>query len=338
MYYIRKLITGSRLSLGVWLALLVLLVPAAAVSAPAAPTAACAYTKHQIDKLAEFSQLVGQRVNCAVVFSDALPTWSDWEKPWFLQTSNANFNWAKWKTAESGRKLIVSPGMGPLGMPNDWRQRGARGEYDSHAVALAKSLVSTGLGDSIIRLGHEGNGNWFAHSIGNNAAEYNAWKQYWARITKAMDSVPGANFKFDLNIAAGYRPIPFDLYYPGDDVVDIIGFDLYDTNVGTTLPVIGKDRWTAQYNTKLGAREVIEFGKSHHKPLSIPEWGIVMPDEAKPGPGDNPAFVEGIADIVRNNDVVYQSYWYVPKPGKSVSLQTATKSLSVYRNLLSSGS
>ncbi len=43
-----------------------------------------------------------------------------------------------------------------------------------------------------------------------------------------MRSVPGASFRFDWTINAGYRPIPFNDYYPGNDVVDIIGMDVYD--------------------------------------------------------------------------------------------------------------
>ena len=43
-----------------------------------------------------------------------------------------------------------------------------------------------------------------------------------------MKSVPGANFTFDWCVNAGYRAINLNAYYPGDDVVDVVGVVAHD--------------------------------------------------------------------------------------------------------------
>ena len=276
--------------------------PATAGVRPVArPTAAdtakraCVYSYHRTQNLDAFSAAIGRNVDCALVYNNASPDWANWERPWFMIHGDPNFNWAKWKTAVPGRRLIISQALIPSGLPADWRARGAAGEYDDHARALATNLVAAGLGDSIIRLAHEANGNWSVDGLGYDAGQYGNWKRFWARTARAMRSVPGASFRFDWTINAGYRPIPFNQYYPGDDVVDIIGIDVYDFwPWSTPAPANPILRWKAQYQQPGGLGDLIRFGKQHRKPLSIPEWGLSAVGH-KGGAGDNPMFVHFIA-------------------------------------------
>jgi beta-mannanase len=183
------------------------------------------------------------------------------------------------------------------------------------------------MGNAVIRLGHEMNGTWYHDSLGNDPRQYRDWAIYWARIVQAMRSVRGAHFLFDWNVNAGYRDIPFDAYYPGNDVVDVIGVDIYDSDV-PGQPEDPAARWASLYREPGGLAQIVAFARAHGKPLSFPEWGLTS--TATGGGGDDPAYVRGIATAITRNPVVYQSYFNSPS-GDVVLLQDAPDSLRVWQ-------
>jgi hypothetical protein len=194
--------------------------------------------------------------------------------------------------------------MVPQGQPSDWRAQGAAGAYDAHAVALATNLVAKGLGSSVIRLSPKGNGDWQTDNVGTTAADLVSWKTYWARIVRAMRSVPGAHFTFDWTVNGNYRPLAFDSYYPGDAVVDVIGIAQYDwapTAVGLAQPA----RFTYQAGVPEGLNALVAYAAAHGKPLSVSEWGLQDLTKAGAG-GDDAAFVDQLAAIVRSHVTSYQ--------------------------------
>jgi hypothetical protein len=276
--------------------------------APVGAKTACIYPRQTISILDQLQQVVGRTYDCVIVYNDAAPDWNGWEQPWFTVQKDEDLNWANWVKAAAGRKLVIGQNMVPDGVPADWAARGAAGEYDAHARTLAENLVSAGLGDSIIRLGHEANGTWKNDKVGTTTKDQKAWRTYWARIAGVMKSVPGASFRFDWNISAWYRDIPLENYYPGDDAVDIVGIDFYDGSPNPRQTYANADdRWQTQYDWVSGPAEVIAFADRHHKPLSIPEWGLVKPTDG--GAGDNPTYIDNMAALVRDNNVSYEAYW-----------------------------
>lgn len=291
----------------------------------------CVYSAHSIAILQQFDSLVGRNVACVMVYNDTSPDWSNWEQPWFLRHTYDDNNWRAWATAPgTDRQLVISQNLFPASENNsDWRDAGARGDYEQHAVALARNLVAAGLGNSIIRLAHEANGDWYPDSIGNTQSDFDRWRQFWRNTVIAMRSVPGANFTFDWCINAAYRPIPLASFYPGDDVVDIVGIDAYDSGVAAGLP-----RWSTIYNRTDGIGDVVAFARAHGKPLSIPEWGVAPLTSPGTG-GDDGAYVDGIASVVRNNPVAYQSYFF--KYGFATQLSGGPDSLSSYRRHFGAG-
>lgn len=289
----------------------------------------CIYTAHKISILDRFERQIGHQINCVLVYNDASPNWAGWERPWFDNYVNEpNVDWSAWDTAPgTRRRLIITQNLFPTSVNHDhWLRLGAAGAYTSHAKILAQNLVAAGLGNSIIRLGHEANGSWYPDSLGNNQAEWSLWDKFWRKTVLAMKSVPGAHFEFDWCIAALWRAIPLKDIYPGNDVVNIIGVDAYDTgNIGSSAA----ERWNYTYNGPDGIKTVLDFAKAHGKPMSIPEWGVSPRRQAK-GFGDDPTFVNGIASVVRDDHVAYQSYFY--NYGYATQLSDGRRSWSAYRD------
>jgi beta-mannanase len=280
-----------------------------------------------VDEVEAFSALIGRDVNCVLTYNDVAPDWAAWENPWLISHTDPNQNWATWKNAVPGRKLIISESLFPKSEnAGDWRNAGARGDYDEHARQLARNLIAAGQGDAVIRLAHEANGDWYVDNIGDDAHDYARWVAQWRRTVLAMKSVPGAHFTFDWCPNANYRSIPLANYYPGDDVVDIIGMDTYDSGIPNTTD--GASRWSTIYNRRASLGEAVAFAKAHNKPLSIPEWGVAQTSKAYSG-GDNAEYVNGIAKVVRTNDVAYQSYFYAYDWRSQ--LEDGPRSLAAYR-------
>lgn len=314
--------------------LLVALAPAGATAATRAQPdggakRSCVYPGAGIGGLAPVGGLLRRDFDCAQVYNDASPTWEGWEDPWFTHHPDPNLNWARWATAPGRhRQLIVTQNLFPASETNaGWLRRGARGAYAHHARALARTLVARGLGRVVIRLAHEANGTWYPYSIGTSRLELARWRRFWRLTVLAMRSVPGADFRFDWCVNAAVRPIPPASFYPGDDVVDIVGVDAYDGGVPGEVPA-GDRRWRTIYTRRGGIRDMLRFARAHGKPLSIPEWGI-GPADRNLSAGDDPAYVSGLASVVRNNRVAYQGYFYAHEWGSQLAASPA--SLAIYR-------
>jgi hypothetical protein len=288
----------------------------------------CVYAGNTPASVTTFSKLVSEPVNCAVLFSYSNRDWSQWASPWFTHPSSAGTDWTPWLAADpSARRIVITQEMIPANAPANWRVLGARGAYNGYARRLAANLVAAGMGNAVIRLGHEMNDTTYPDGLGSNPAQYRDWADYFAQIVHAMRAVPGAHFLFDWNVNAGYRDIPLASYYPGNDVVDMIGIDIYDAG----MPGNPKDlasRWASLSGEPGGLDQIVAFAKAHHKPLSFPEWGVI--GRASGGIGDDPAYMQGIGSEIQNNPVVYQSY-FERSSGGVIPLKDAPKSLSVWK-------
>jgi hypothetical protein len=200
--------------------------------------------------------------------------------------------------------------------------QGANGQFDDKFRALATMLASKGHGKSIIRLGWEFNGGWYAWAAKKDPAN---WVKYWQRIVTVMRSVPGTAFRFDWCSAQGYQQIPASSIYPGDAYVDIIGRDNYNQTWLATANTPAK-RWTNLLTEQYGLNWVKDFATLHNKPISIPEWGTgTRPDGH--GGGDDAYFVTQMALWIKDNDVEYHSYWDYPAPDYDAKLSAGYQPL-----------
>ena len=296
----------------------------------------CMYPATNTNVLSQFSQLTGKTFNCVLVYNNARPTWAWWTSLWVATPPHTDMNMVNWVHAVPGRRLIISQPMVPNDVPSNWRQLGAEGAYDGYAKQFARVLLYWGLGNSIIRLGWEANDQSDPESaLGTTPADWHDWAEYWANIAQSMNSVPGADFVFDWTVNQYWQPIPLDEWYPGDNVVDIIGIDAYDS--GVSDPALSpQQRWEKLYNEPDGLAAVAAFAQEHGKPLSIPEWGLA-PSGGEGGANDDPTYMLGLANFIDTHDVEYESYFYQPGEPGLVYLPQAPGSLKVYIDDFSKG-
>ena len=204
--------------------------------------------------------------------------------------------------AGSNVHRVWSMGLLPLDGEGTLEQAAA-GQFNSKYETIARALVAGGDGSSTIRLGWEGNGNWYSWSGDKDPAAFaGAYRQ---EVT-AMRSVPGANFSFDWNMSLGYaNPTAM---YPGDSYVNTIGFDIYDY----TWAVNAADHqaaWDQKYNEPIGIAWFAAFAKAHGKRMSLPEWALSSRCDDNHGGGDDPVFIQNMHNFIATHDVAFESYF-----------------------------
>ena len=289
----------------------------------------CAYTSsNSVSGVQSFAMLVDRRViDCAMVYT-ASPDWNGWDSPWFLHLSNPDQNWAQWvqnSPINDRRQLIINMPLIPMGVTSDdWRSIGASGGYEQYATILAQNLVGFGVGDAVIVLGAEANGSWENDYVGSTPQQMVEWVEFWRNTVHAMRQVPGAAFQFVWAVNNRFPATPFAQYYPGDDVVDMIGDDAYD--IGVTADA---NDWNEVYNSAGGLASLIAFAQEHGKPIALPEWGVGLRDSATLAGNDDPAYVQGMGQVIAYNNLAFQTYFFAHE--WQTELQQGPASLATYR-------
>ncbi len=253
-----------------------------------------------------FEQWLGRSVP---VTTDYIDYKGGWQKDFIDSQLWLAQPWGKWAKKTPNSRLVL--GVPMLESQNTAQfSQGANGAFDVYFRSLAENLVKNGLGDSVIRLGYEANcntiGPWQAT---DNPAGY---IKLYRHEVGVMSSVPGAAFAYDWTVCNGLQNghalNTFDSFYPGNDVVDIVGMDIYDVkwmDPGATP----QQRWDYAYSRRLGIGEFLQFAASHGKAVSYPEWGLYRPGDNFAGGGDNPYFINKMDELIKSTNPVYQSYF-----------------------------
>lgn len=247
----------------------------------------------------------------------ALPGFTAWlgRRPEWIVDFLAQENWHSfyqsalwiggcWRGSDSHLSLAV-----PMLTQNhrDTIDHGAAGAYDDQFRQLARTLVSTGRSDAVLRLGWEFNGDW---STWCPARDPETFIHYWRRIVTVMRAVPDTRFRFDWNPTLGQAAIAADEAYPGDDVVDIIGLDVYNQSWKKPRPT-NEARWRELREQPYGLDWHRSFAAARNKPRSFPEWGTGRRPDGSGG-GDDPLFINEMSQWVAAPDVAYHGYWDYP--------------------------
>lgn len=195
----------------------------------------------------------------------------------------------------------------------------AAGDYNSNYTNLMINYQKAGYQDIIVRLGHEFNGTWYKWRAdnGNEALYVAAFRNAVTAIRNSPNAGgSGVQFRFDWCptwAAVPNQPSDCDVEacYPGDDVVDVIGLDVYNQHFPAIEDPV--ERWESIVNGTHGLKWHAEFAAAHGKPISFPEWGtgVRVPDPDGNGGGDDPVFVRNMAAWIESHPVLYHSYWDV---------------------------
>lgn len=261
------------------------------------------------DRLPAFEQWLGRKVDMMVDFL-SVDSWKGLE-------STAIWGGECWR--DWGGRVVISIPM----LPRDGQStlaEGAAGRYDEHIRKIATNLAERGHGHAIIRIGWEFNASWYTWSSIREPKDYIA---YWRRFVAVMRSVPGTQFRFDWCPILGVGVASPEPAYPGDDVVDIIGADVYNVNYFPPS-VSSAQRWQALRDAPFGLNWHQGFASAHGKPMSFPEWGTgTRPDGH--GGGDDAVFVTGMVGWIRTHRVEYHGYWDYVAPDFNAKLSDGSK-------------
>jgi hypothetical protein len=156
----------------------------------------------------------------------------------------------------------------------------------------------------IIRPGWEMTGDWY--SWGMNAPGQLAYPDWCTAFKTAyrrcvnlwreiMPTMPSVGSCFNPNGDYLTKGVNLDDFYPGDDIVDSIGVDIYDypqwqggMQADGVTPILSpQDRWDQFILPNLQAADA--YAAAHGKQVCVPEAG------AGEGGGDNPTFVTALA-------------------------------------------
>lgn len=177
----------------------------------------------------------------------------------------------------------------------------ANGGYNAFYTQTAQSLIQYAHIIHAVRIDHEFNGTWEVWSPFGGAGQIidaPTWIAGWRNMAQAIrTALPNAKIIWNPNIGQN-NPYP---YYPGDDLVDIIGLDVYTQPAfsGTsTSAQVWQDYLNGQGGNNLAA--MAAFGVTHNKPLCFPEWGD--------GFGDG-YFITQFGAWMDQHNVVAHTYW-----------------------------
>jgi hypothetical protein len=200
-----------------------------------------------------------------------------------------------WKKLNPARNVVWSVPLTVKGTP---LADVANGMHDAEFEAAA-TAISEAQPNAVIRLGWEMNLASMAWFAGGREADYIKAFRRVVEIFRRHSS----RFKYDWCPGWGPQDSSADLAYPGDDVVDYVGLDVYDFKYDGSA----RERWDRFYlNAPFGLQWHKEFAARHRKAMSYPEWGVG-------NFGDNPFFVGQMHDwLVKNADeIAYAAYFDV---------------------------
>lgn len=271
---------------------------------------------------------------------DALTQWADQHqlpitlahefgdsRYWSYFETGTNFgSWAGWVAARAGRRFSYScpllPGLDDpdLTHPQKYAKLAA-GDYDSHFTLLGQTFAGyPALHDTFVRLGWEFNGAAWPWSVPpDDQTTLNNYKTGFNRAAAALKAAcPTLQIEWCPNCQLDYTDRTFADMYPGNTWIDVIGIGAYDYYwpggapgwPGT--PQTPDDLWRFIRDGARGhngLRDQVALARANGKQLAHTEWGVWDLDTAFAfGGGDNPHFIDRIADWHEQHRYLYQVY------------------------------
>lgn len=245
----------------------------------------------------------GKSIEAYGIPRDVFGTWmgrSSWD-----DLAKGNWLWVdrsgvpEWRRDHFDRALDVGVPLVPTESGQDldaMLQQAASGAQDATYRSLGKCLADYGSGTVLARLWWEFNMPPARQDPKRFVA---AWRRAVPLIREGFRGAARAGQTLEIvwcTNAGEPDPEPF---YPGDDVVDIIGSDVYGWVWGDSDPTVPR-----MLDRLLRGRYMLgwlaEFANQHEKPTCLGEWGNVARKGDKAnvghGAGDCPEYIDAIYD------------------------------------------
>lgn len=131
-------------------------------------------------------------------------------------------------------------------------------------------------GAILFRPFHENTGSWFWWGAAYcDAVTYKSVYKYTVEYLRDIKDIHNLLYVYGPSSDAS-NTAEYELRYPGDNYIDMVGFDMYNTDPS------GDDTWFAKFRTELSIVET--FAKEHSKLLAVTETGM---GSSSVDPGDN---------------------------------------------------
>ncbi len=267
------------------------------------------------------------------------PSFSGIENPNFTNNAGNLDEYQTWFSTRPTKRMDLALAMCPWKTSTGNQGAGleviANGSENARFATCAVALQNLGLAGSAsrpiyIRLGWEMGSPGFPWGTTNdgftpNTTWINWYKQAWAQIVTTMrDTVPQNNWKFAwcpinwnwstaANSAFGLPWI--NSIYPGNDYVDLIGMDHYDSPGGAggySSPPTAQEKINVWNNFHLANLTNMDtFAESKGKPQMFGEWGIwhSVGGSTVRGGDDNPHFIEQTYNWTTSHNFEYIVYF-----------------------------
>jgi len=275
-----------------------------------------------ITPITAYEQFIGREVDYVLAFMADDPSWSQFEAGALQGTTNgpAGRNIAAdWVPILGARKLMLAVPACCVG--TSWTMEGS-GVNDAHWAALARNLVTAGLGDCVLRIGREFNGSWYRWKVTPGTAA--GYLVAYPRIVTTMRAAGfRGTFMWNPYIGQGnFGPSSgVEAVYPGDGFVDVIGLDLYDGVYppGEVLRTESQQHatWATLRDQWDGLTGWLQLAFTHHKPLAYPEWGLELWNSGGQysGGGDNAVLIKEMAAWMQDTGAQMHALWEDPGMG-----------------------
>ena len=239
------------------------------------------YVGNDPQKVLAFEAWLGRSVDfCSVYIGEA--SWDDF-------TGSVSYALARF--ADLPRPIIWSV---PLIPKVASLTHAASGSYDQYYRNAAATIARARSDSPIyVRTGWEQNGSWMPWAAkGREAIFIGAFRQFATCFRDVSD-------RFRLVWCPNIGQNDPSLSYPGDDVVDVVGMDVY--HFPQREPNRPDDAWRFMVTRAFGLQWHLEFASAHRKPMAYPEWGVSSE-------GFGP-YIQKMSDWFRAGSVLYQAYW-----------------------------
>jgi hypothetical protein len=189
----------------------------------------------------------------------------------------------------------------------------AGGACDADYGKLARRIAAS-YPSAIIRIGWEFNGDWYLWQSAGREGDFVRAFRHVAMLFKAVSP----HFVVDWCVASGDHPYhkpTVALSYPGDDVVDEIGLDVYDwpdKYAGPNQPDNQQNavaHWNNFRQLPWSLDWADRFAASHHKPIAFPEWATGAANKGLKDGIVTAYFMKSMYAWMVTHNVVREAYW-----------------------------